>query len=100
MLFLQPERKPRPSAGVAFQRARALAVPFQVLRHPGIPAAASDLAGAAIEFFGFKLRSQGACLDGLSRIVRPQASGLIAPLAVGVNELNPPERRILSSVNR
>jgi len=41
-------------------------VPFQVLRHPEIPTAAGDLAGSAIEFFGFKLRAQGARLDGFA----------------------------------
>jgi hypothetical protein len=39
MLFLQPECQPFPTAGIAFQREGAFAVPFEVLWHPGIPSA-------------------------------------------------------------
>jgi hypothetical protein len=65
------------------------------LWHPGIPIAAGDLAGSAIEFFGFKLRPQGARLDGFAGIVCPEAGGFVAPCAVGVNVLDKPERRVL-----
>ena len=100
VLFLQPECQPLPVAGVAFQRARAVAVPLQILRHPCIPTATADFTGTAVEFFGFKLRAQGACLHGFAGIVRPQAGGFVAPYAVGVNKLNEPERRVLFFVNR
>ena len=76
--------------------ARSFAVPFEVLRHPGFPTAAADFTGVAVEFLGFELRPQGAGLDGLARIIRPEARGLVAPRAVGVNVLDEPERRVVS----
>jgi hypothetical protein len=68
---------------------------FEVLRHPGVPAAVVDLTGVPVEFFGFHLGAQGACLDGFAGIVCPEAGGFVAPCAVGVNVLDKPERRVL-----
>lgn len=81
---------------VAFHRAERYAV---ILKNPVIPIAAGDFAGTAIKFFGFKLRPQGARLDGFAGIVRPEAGGFVASCAVGVNELNKPKRRVLLFVN-
>jgi hypothetical protein len=99
MLFLQPECQPFPTAGIAFQGEGAFAVPFEVLRHPSIPPAAADFTGSPVQFFGFKLRTQGAGFDGFAGIVCPEAGGLVPPRAVCVNELDEPEGRILFSVN-
>ena len=74
------------------QRAWAFAVPFQVLRNPGVPTAAADSNGVTVEFFRFELRTQRTRFDGLGGIVCPQAGGFITPGAVAVNVLDKPER--------
>jgi hypothetical protein len=43
------------------------------LRHPGIPAAAVDVVGIVVKFFGLQLGAQGAGLDGLAGIVGVEA---------------------------
>ena len=98
--FLQPECQPRPTAGVALQSERTFAVPFKVLWNPSVPTTATDLTGVAVEFFGFELRAQGACFDGFAGIVCPQTGGFVASDAVGVNELDEPEWRMLLFVKR
>ncbi|MDE3068228.1 MAG: hypothetical protein KGJ60_11835 [Verrucomicrobiota bacterium] len=77
--FLQPEGQPFPVARVSFKRPLSLAMAFQILRNPGIPPAAADFSGMAVEFFGFKLGAQRARLDGLTGVICPQAGGLVAP---------------------
>jgi len=100
MIFLQPERQPRPGAAVATKGEWAFAVPIEVLRHPRVPAAAADCTGVTTKLFGFDLRAKGACLHGFGRAVCPQASGFVASNAVSVNELDPPERRVAFLIKR
>jgi len=96
---LQPKRQPLPGTRITFQRAWALTMPLQKLRHPGIPTVAESPGGAG-EFLRFHLRAQGAGLDGFSRMIRPHSGGLVAALAVGVDELDEPERGALFTVER
>jgi len=66
--------------------------------YPSVPAAAVDLTGGAVEFLCFELRAQGAYLDGLAGIIRPQASGFVAPRTVGINKLDKPKGRLLLTI--
>src|ERR1039458_2561336 len=99
MPFLQPERQPFPSVKIAVMSARAFAMPFQILRHPGIPTVTADFTGIAVEFLRFQLRPQRTGLDRFAGIVGAEARRFVAPCAVAVNELDKPERRILLAIN-
>lgn len=100
MLFLKPEGEPFPSVKITLTCSRALAVSFQILRHPGIPAAAVDVTCIMVKFFGLHLGAQGARFDGLAGILSAKAGGLVTPYAVRSNKLNEPERRSLLFIDR
>ena len=72
MLGLEPKREPLPGVEVALVSARTFAVPFKILRHSSIPAAAES-AGSSSKLRRFELRAERAGLHRLFGIVRPES---------------------------
>ena len=98
---LEPEGDPLPAVFVALPGPRIVAVAVEKLGHPSVPVApqgAND-AGAA-ELFCLHLCPEGPGLHGFPGIGGAKLGGFVPPLAIAVDELDEPVRRILLSVNR
>ena len=75
------------------------AVAVEVLGDPGIPVVALD-GSRASELLRFHLGTQRPSLDRFGRNIGSQFRGFVPALSISVDELDEPERRAFSSVDR
>lgn len=98
---LEPEGDPLPAVGVALPGPRIVAVAVEKLGHPSVPVAPQGANGAgAAELLRLHLCPERPGLHCFPGIGGAKLGGFVPPLAVAVDELDEPVRRILLSVNR
>ena len=73
---LEPVGQPLPGVPIPVQRARALAVPFEIFWNPGMPAVTVEDRGA-IALSGFQFGAQGIGPGGVVGVVKAQADGTV-----------------------
>lgn len=98
---LEPEGDPLPAVGVAFPGPWIVTVAVEKLGHPSIPVSSKGANGAgAAELLCLHLRPECPGLHCFPGIGGAELGGFVPPLAIAVDELDEPVRRILLSVNR
>ena len=94
---LQPEREPFPIAGVALQRARALAVAFKVFQNPIVLGRAVNQRNFSV-FVCLQFGPHRFCLCGVVGIIGAEAGGFVVFYAFRIEVLDIPIGRAVFAV--